>query len=176
MNTVQNTNTTQAERESFEADVVQQVRSEVQETILIHAPATWSDQQCEEIEENIMAHTKNVVSGLPTSELMSADALQHVIETAVAKTKLLICERKTMKDTILERLARSTLLPGDMAAAILAGDAPPLKDILDALLIGSLDCQATVVADTRSTLNEKRIGRACGIIAFLTAIANTNER
>jgi len=175
MNTMPITNTSKTQREQWESDVVQQVRNEVQETILLHSPGNWSNEQCEKIEESIMAHTKNVVSALATSELMSADALKDQIETAVAKTKLLICERKTMKDTILERLARSTLLPGDMATAILAGDAPPLKNIVDHLLIGAMDSEAVVRSDSKSTWNERRIARAILVIAFLMAIEVMGE-
>ena len=81
-----------------------------------------------------------------------------------------------MMDAILNQRARSTLLPPDMATAILDGNKPTLDEIVTALVIGAMDCQATVVADTRSTLNEKRIARACATIAFLTALANTFQK
>jgi hypothetical protein len=82
--------------------------------------------------------------------------------------------KASVRNSILDQLARTTLLPGEMAAAILAGDVPPMKEIVDALLIGSLDCHATVVGDSGSTMNERRIARACATAAFLSALATTN--
>jgi len=73
---------------------------------------------------------------------------------------------------ILDQLARSGLLYDDaMVTAIFAGDPPPMEDIVLALVIGSLDCEATVRGDATSTLNHRRIARACLIISFLGAIA-----
>ena len=77
-------------RESIESDVLQQVRNYVQETILLNATPDWSDEQCEDFEENIMAHTKAIVSALTTQELNSTPALQQHICGAVAETKRLI--------------------------------------------------------------------------------------
>jgi hypothetical protein len=72
---------------------------------------------------------------------------------------------------ILNLLARSTLLPREMAAAILAGNPPPLEEVVNALLVGALDAEAVIRADTRSTWNEKRIARQALIVAFLSALA-----
>ena len=77
-------------RDETESDVLQQVRSYVQDTILLHGPSEWSNEQCEEVEENIMAHTKAIVSALTTQELCSTPALQQHICGAVAETKRLI--------------------------------------------------------------------------------------
>jgi hypothetical protein len=85
---MQSTQTTA--RDETESDVLQQVRNYVQETILLHAPPMWSNEQCEEVEENIMAHTKAIVSALTTQELNSTTALQRHIDEAVAETKRLI--------------------------------------------------------------------------------------
>jgi hypothetical protein len=77
---------------------------------------------------------------------------------------------------ILDQLARnSTLLPGDQATAILAGNTPPIEDIVIALVIGSLDCEATVRNDPASTWNERRIARQCLAVAFLSALAVLGE-
>jgi len=77
---------------------------------------------------------------------------------------------------ILDQLARSGLLvDDDMLAAILAGTVPPLEEIVVALVIGVVDAEAVVRCDPTSTWNEKRITRACLIIAFLVAIVCTRE-
>lgn len=80
-----------------------------------------------------------------------------------------------MMDAILNQLARSTLLPKEMAASILAGSAPPLEDVVNALLVGALDAEAVIRADTRSTWNEKRIARQALIVAFLSALVMAHE-
>lgn len=76
-----------------------------------------------------------------------------------------------MPNTIVNQLARSTLLPGEMAAAILAGNAPPLEEVVNALLVGAMDTEAVIRADTRSSWNEKRIARQALTVAFLSALA-----
>jgi hypothetical protein len=73
-------------------------------------------------------------------------------------------------------LARSTLLPEDVAAAIVSGNVPPLEEIVVSLCISTLDAEVTVRNDPKSSWNEKRIARACLTIAFLGAIACTRER
>lgn len=72
---------------------------------------------------------------------------------------------------ILDQLARSGLLFDDqMVAAILAGNPPPLQEIVLALVIGALDAEAVVRGDPKSTWNERRIARQCLAVAFLGAI------
>jgi hypothetical protein len=73
-------------RSGFESDLMQQVRNEVQDTILFHAPQNWSDERCEDVENTVMNETRTVVSALSTQELRSSTALQHNINTAVAET------------------------------------------------------------------------------------------
>jgi hypothetical protein len=73
---------------------------------------------------------------------------------------------------ILDQLARnSILLPDHLAKPILAGNTPPIEEIVMAMLIGSLDCEATVRNDPASTWNERRIARQCLAAAFLSAMA-----
>lgn len=81
-----------------------------------------------------------------------------------------------MTNTILEQLSRSTLLPSSMSAAILAGNAPPLEEIVNALVIHALDCEATVAGDSASSMNERRIARACATVAFLAALALARQQ
>ena len=72
---------------------------------------------------------------------------------------------------ILDQLARSGLLLPDVATAMLAGNAPPIEDIVMALLIGAMDAHAVVVGDPQSTWNEKRLARMALAVAFLAAMA-----
>jgi hypothetical protein len=73
---------------------------------------------------------------------------------------------------ILDQLARNTgLLPEDVAAAILAGNPPPLEEIVMALVIGAMDAHAVIVNDQQSSWNEKRQARMALAVAFLAAMA-----
>jgi ABC-type nitrate/sulfonate/bicarbonate transport system substrate-binding protein len=72
---------------------------------------------------------------------------------------------------ILDQLARTGLLPDDVAKPILAGDMPPIEDIAMALVIGAMDAHAVVVGDPQSTWNEKRLARMALAVAFLGAMA-----
>ena len=75
---------------------------------------------------------------------------------------------------IINLLAHSTLLPSDVSEPILAGNPPPpLHEIVKALATHAWDCEATVVGDSRSTMNERRIARAIATVAFLAALAIT---
>jgi hypothetical protein len=78
---------------------------------------------------------------------------------------------------ILDQLARSGLLvDDDMVSAIFSGNAPPLEEIVLALVIGGLDCDALLRADATSTVNQRRLARSCLIISFLGAIACLREQ
>lgn len=77
----------------------------------------------------------------------------------------------TTHKRIVQLLAHSTLLPPYVSEPILDGNPPPLTDIVDALLIHALDCEATVAGDSTSSMNERRIARACATVAFLAALA-----
>ncbi|MGJ5818792.1 hypothetical protein [Paludibaculum fermentans] len=78
---------------------------------------------------------------------------------------------------ILDQLARSGLLWDErMVAAIFAGNAPPLEEIVLAVVIGAMDAEIMVRSDETSTWNERRIARQALAIAFLSAIACVRER
>ena len=81
-----NTNT----GEQFEADIVQQIRNEVQETLLLHDPAKWTDEKDEAVEKSVLDHSRLVLAALSTAELQSAGALQRHISQAIAETKRVI--------------------------------------------------------------------------------------
>ena len=73
---------------------------------------------------------------------------------------------------VLDQLARNTgLLPEDMATAILAGNTPPVEEIVINLLIAGQDAHAVIVGSVESSWNEKRFARMALAVAFLAAIA-----
>jgi hypothetical protein len=75
-------------------------------------------------------------------------------------------------NNILDQLARNTgLLPDELATAILAGDMPPVEEIVVALIIGCMDAHAVIVGDPESSWNEKRFARMALAVAFLSAMA-----
>ena len=82
----------------------------------------------------------------------------------------------TLKSDIFRQIARNTnLLPESQASEILAGNVPPLEDIIIPLLIGTMDCEALTAADSNSTWTERRLARLCLILAFLLAIVAAKE-
>jgi hypothetical protein len=58
---------------------------------------------------------------------------------------------------------------------MLAGNTPPLDEIVMALVIGAMDAEAVVRADPKSSWNERRIARQCLAVAFLSAMAIVGE-
>jgi hypothetical protein len=82
--------TTSATRSEFESDILQQVRCEVQEAILLAAPKSWSREKCEAVEESVLAETQMILDALSTTELQSAGALRTHIGRAIAETKRLV--------------------------------------------------------------------------------------
>ena len=81
----------------------------------------------------------------------------------------------TLKSDIFGQMAHSSLLPDEMAAAILAGRTPPIEDMVLHLAIGALDAHAVVLGDPQSTWNEKRLARMALAVAFLSAMAIMGE-
>ena len=77
---------------------------------------------------------------------------------------------------ILNQLARNTgLLPENLSLTILAGNTPPIEDIVMALIIGCMDGFAVIVGDPKSTWNEKRLARMALAVAFLAAMVVVGE-
>ena len=81
----------------------------------------------------------------------------------------------TLKSDIYGQLCRTNLLPESQSSEILAGNVPPLEDIIMPLLIGTMDCEALTAADSNSTWTERRLARQCLILAFLLAIGGAQE-
>lgn len=82
--------TTSVSRSEFESDILQQVRCEVQETILLTAPKSWSREKCEAVEQSVLAETQMILDALSSTELQSAGALRMHIGRAIAETKRLV--------------------------------------------------------------------------------------
>jgi phosphohistidine phosphatase SixA len=80
-------------------------------------------------------------------------------------------EELHMKNDIYAQLAHSSLLPDDMAAAILAGHTPPVEELVMALVIAGRDVHAVVAGSGESSWNEKRLARMVLAVAFLSAMA-----
>ena len=81
----------------------------------------------------------------------------------------------TLKNEIYGQLARTNLLPESQSSELLAGNVPPIEDIVMPLLIGAMDCEAMIGCDSKSTWNERRLARQCLILAFLLAIVAAKE-
>ena len=77
-----------------------------------------------------------------------------------------------MNIKVLNQLARNTkLLPENLSAAILAGNTPPIEELVMALVIGAMDAHAVVVGDSQSSWNDKRQARMALAVGFLSALA-----
>jgi hypothetical protein len=81
---------TPASRSELESDVLQQVRDEVQEAILIHSPQSWTQERRYAIEESLLADTGMILDALSITELQSAGALRTHIGRAIAGAKRLV--------------------------------------------------------------------------------------
>lgn len=82
---------------------------------------------------------------------------------------------KSLLDNVLDQLARSTMLPSSMSAAILAGEQPLIEDIVMTLIYSAQDCEAMTRHDEKASWIDKRIARSVLIIAFLGAILQARE-
>jgi hypothetical protein len=83
-------------------------------------------------------------------------------------------EGKTMNQRqaeIINLLAHSTLLPRYVSEPILAGNPPPLTEVVDELLIHALDCEATISGDPKRPSDIRRVARSVCTAAFLAALA-----
>jgi hypothetical protein len=79
-------------------------------------------------------------------------------------------------NAILGQLVRTRLLDDDMAAVILAGNIPLLKEIVLQLVIGAMDCEGLVRGDAEASWTEKRLARQCLALVFLSALSCVNEQ
>ena len=73
---------------------------------------------------------------------------------------------------ILVQLARNTkLLPDDLSAAILAGDPPPIEEIVLHLVIAGMDAYFVTINDPTSSKQERCVAHLGLAAAFLSAMA-----
>jgi hypothetical protein len=76
---------------------------------------------------------------------------------------------------ILDQLARSTLLPDDLAKPILAGNTPPLEEIVLHLVIAGMDAYFVTINDPMTSKRERCIAHLGLAAAFLSALAVLGE-
>ena len=88
---------TPAGRRKIVADILQQVRNEVQQTLLLDAPESWADEQLDQIEKQVLEDTRFSLAAVTTDELQSGSALRIHTTRAVAETLSLIQSVKTSK-------------------------------------------------------------------------------
>jgi hypothetical protein len=76
-----------------------------------------------------------------------------------------------MRNEVLRQLAlNTTLIPDEIRTAIKAGNEPPMNDVVMALLIHALDCQAVIDGGLKVAMTEKLLARQSLVIAFMLAL------
>jgi hypothetical protein len=83
----------QRRRKEITDDIVQRVREAVREE-LADAPESFRREELENIEENVLAHTQQVVDALSIEEMGSEGALLSHVANARWETTRLIRERR----------------------------------------------------------------------------------
>jgi hypothetical protein len=74
-------------------DIVQQIRNEVDDTLLIHAPDEWPDEELDDIEAKVLDQTRVALEALSAKEIQSPGTLDRHIAQAVTEAKRLIDAR-----------------------------------------------------------------------------------
>jgi hypothetical protein len=74
-------------------------------------------------------------------------------------------------NSVLDQLARTRLLPTELAGKILFGKVPPTSEVTLHLVIAAMDAHAMTEGDPKSSWTERRISRQNLGISFLVAIA-----
>lgn len=70
----------------------------------------------------------------------------------------------------LSQLAHSKLMPESVAAAIVAGNIPPVQELMDHLLTTSLDAYFVIAGDPNSSWNDKRLSHQSLVSTFMLAL------
>ena len=73
-------------------------------------------------------------------------------------------------NSVYDQLARTGLLPTDLAGEIMAGKMPPKSEVTLHLLIAAMDAHAATDGDPKSSWTERRISRQNLGLSFLVAI------
>ncbi len=98
--------------EARSADILQQVSNEVQETLLHHAPDQWTDEELDEIEQQVLNHIQGLLD-----QHEPLWTLQEFIARAARETKRLIYQRTKGIDA--DKLLNVLLDVGDKDHALL---------------------------------------------------------
>lgn len=166
-------------REQLKSDLVQQIANEVQEVIGLHSPKHWGDEPCEQVEREVLDKARKALSAMTIEELRSPDTRRKQRQVATTHTRRLLDDRNdvTVTHKILDQLAmNSTLLPEEVVGDIEAGAYPTIEEIALELVVGALDCHATLLKNATAALNERRVARAVLITSFLSALALVQNR
>lgn len=75
---------------TLRAWALQHYRNAIQDTILYHAPDSYSWKDCDEVEEKVLSHAKKTVSTLTVDLLTSLRYMNCLIDDAVAETRGLL--------------------------------------------------------------------------------------
>lgn len=86
-------NNRQSRRKEITDDIIEQVRDAVREE-LADAPASFTREQLEEIEESVLAHSRLIMDALSFDEMQSGGALLSHIANARYETNRLMRERR----------------------------------------------------------------------------------
>lgn len=76
-------------RDRIEADLLQQVGNEIEDTLILFAPTHWQYETCEEIERQVLDQTRTELLAQTDAQLQSRGALRRHINNAVRTTKRL---------------------------------------------------------------------------------------
>jgi hypothetical protein len=169
-------------RNLLEEQFLAHIRGRLQDELIVSAPEHWTSEVLEAVEESQMRGSKKRIASLLMAELNSAVVLEKHADLALAELRNTINaaihsrRHDNMMGVVMNRLGRSGLLSNDTEEAIFTDAGISLRTIVDELLVGVLDCEATVRNDATATWNERRMVRACAAIAFLSALATAQER
>lgn len=79
---------------ALKAWAVQHYRNEIQDTILHHAPDSFSWDDCDEVEELALAEAKRVIANLTPDLLCNVRYMNHLIADAADETTRLLQPRQ----------------------------------------------------------------------------------
>jgi hypothetical protein len=72
---------------------LQCLRNEIEDTILFHAPDSYSWADCDEVEETMLSKAKRTISSLGMDLLRNRKYMNHLITDAVSDTHSLLRSR-----------------------------------------------------------------------------------
>ena len=81
-----------------------------------------------------------------------------------------------MKNVLKQMALNTDLLGDDLKAAVLAGNTPPVDEIVLHLVIGATDAYAVTVGDLQATWIDKRAARMALAAVVLAAMALAGGR